>query len=67
MNFNLVERSQEDIDKETKELFEEVKPSLDKGHNLYSAVKELKKVRYVRTHCAWYRRLEEYCKEQGYE
>ena len=65
VNFSLVERSQEDISNETKELFDKCEPYLKEGWGLIYAITEITGSKPP-TSVDWYRRLKQYCREKGY-
>ena len=56
----IIERSQADINRETEELYEQIKPYLDKGYGVYKSVKIVKNKNSVNTNLAWYKRIVEY-------
>jgi len=64
-NFRIIERSDEDLDRETEELFKEIQPLLDNGLSIKQAVKVTKNATITGEN-AWYKKLKEYCKERGY-
>ena len=65
----IVERSSQDIDNETKKLFEDCKPLLDEGMGFYSAIRQVKGLRTSSNfgNSSWYKRFKAYAKSQGYE
>lgn len=62
----IIERSMSDRLRETKELFEQVKPLLDKGYSYNQAVIKVKKIPGVNTRSGWFKDLIEYGEEMGY-
>lgn len=63
----IIERSTKDCENETKALFEQIKPLLDKNISFYRSVCIVKKVNGVGSNAAWFRELKDYAKQQGYE
>ena len=65
----VIERTTDDVDKETKELFEKCKPYLDQGKGFYEACRIVRNI--PETSCfgnrSWYKRFREYSKTQGYK
>ena len=59
----IIERSQADIQRETEELYEQIKPYLDKGYGVNKSVKIVKNKNSVNTNLAWYKRIVEYANE----
>ena len=62
----VIERSAADVDKETKELFQQIEPLIQQGHSICNAVKTIKNMSSVNTKLGWYRRIKEYTISQGY-
>ena len=64
----VIERTQEDIDQETKELFQECKPYLDKGYGFYKTLRIVKNIPETSSfgNSSWYKRFREYAIKQGY-
>lgn len=64
----VIERTQEDIDQETKELFLACQPYLDKGLGFYKTLRIVKNIPETSSfgNSSWYRRFREYAKSQGY-
>ena len=54
--------------KETEELFDEIRPFLDKGYSFNSALKKIGKLSQKKcgNNTAWYRELRQYSEERGY-
>ena len=65
----IIERTQKDIENETKELFEQCKPYLDKGYGFYRAVSTVKGLPNTNNfgNQAWYKRFRDYAVSQGYK
>lgn len=63
MVMKIVERSSADIQKETEELYEQIKPYLDEGYGVHKSVKIVKNTNSVNTNLGWYKRLVEYVNE----
>lgn len=65
----VIERSSDDVDQETRELFEACKPLLDEGKGFYEACRIVRDI--PETSCfgnrSWYKRFREYAKSQGYK
>lgn len=59
----IIERTQEDIQRETEELYAEIKPYLDDGLSVYKSVRIVKNKNSVNTNLAWYKRIVEYVNE----
>ena len=62
----VVERSTSEREQETRTLFHEIQPYLDKGYSYNQAVKKVKGLNTVNTNQAWYREVIEYGEKQGY-
>ena len=62
----VIERTTDDIDSETIELFNEIKPLIDNGYSICRAVKTVKNLTSVNTGLSWYKRIREYTISQGY-
>ena len=66
----VIEQSTAERNEETKQLFEQIKPLLDKGHTYMSACIEIGRVPLKSRHryytMAWFRELKEYGATQGY-
>ena len=60
----IIEQSDEDIDRRTRELFQEMKPLLDEGYTFTSALKMVKSS--CNTNTNWYREIRDYVLSQGY-
>ena len=65
----VIERTTQDIENETRELFEECKPLLDEGYGFYEAIRTVKKLSPSSNigHLAWYKRFRAYAESQGYK
>ena len=61
----IIERTEEDIENETKELFQAIKPYLDDGVSFTRALINVGKGRNTRSR--WYKDIREYTIQQGYE
>ena len=67
MTIRVIERTTQDMENETRELFQECQPYLDDGMGLVQAVKIVKNIDYASfQNLAWYKRLRAYATEQGY-
>lgn len=62
----IIERTTEDLQQETIELFNEIKPLLDQGESYHSAIKKIKKLTSPNSKLGWYQRLIQYGETQGY-
>lgn len=62
----VIERSDKDMDNETIQLFQQIKPLIDNGYSICNAVKTVKGINSVNTHLGWYQRVRQHCIEQGY-
>lgn len=62
----VVERNTNDRLVETKELFEQIKPLLDKGYSYNQAIIKVKKITGVNTKCGWFKDLIVYGEKKGY-
>lgn len=69
MTIRIIERTNEDIEKETQQLFQQCKPYLDKGYGFYAAIRKVKGLSESHnfTHLAWYKRFRDYAISQGYK
>lgn len=65
----IVERSSQDIDNETKQLFDDCKPLLDKGMGFYAAIRQVKGLTPSSNfgNNSWYKRFRAYAESQGYK
>ena len=61
----VIERTDKDLEDETKELFQSIKPYLDDGVSFTRALINVGKGRNTRSR--WYRDIREYTIQQGYE
>ena len=66
VTFRIREVTKEESTNETDLMFEKVKPYLDDGYTLYSALKIIMG-RRPHSNARWYKDLREYCREQGYD
>ena len=62
----IVEMSTAEREAETRELFEAIKPLLDKGYTYNKALRKVKNLRSLNTNNAWYRDVIKYGESQGY-
>ena len=64
----IIERTDTDIDNETRLLFNECKPYLDKGYGFYKTLKIVKDLPETGGigNRSWYKRFREYAISQGY-
>lgn len=60
----IIESREEDIQRETRELYAQIKPYLDEGKSFTYALKKIGKGINVKS--GWYQRLREYTINQGY-
>lgn len=60
----IIESSEKDIQNETIELFNQMKPYLDNGDTFTTALKKVG--RYSNSRAGWYKRIHEYVLNQGY-
>ena len=60
----IIESREADIQRETRELYAEIKPYLDDGKSFTYALKKLGKS--TNNKSGWYKRLREYTVSQGY-
>ncbi len=69
MMIGVIERTSDDLDKETKELFQQCKPLLDKGTGFYSAIRQVKGLNKSSNfgNSSWYKRFRAYAESQGYK
>jgi len=68
LNFVIVEKSSAERDQEDRELFDEIKPLLDKGLTIRKAVREVKGLNHNSfTNQDWYKRVYEIGVSNGYE
>lgn len=61
----IIERTDKDLENETRELFEKIKPYLDDGVSFTRALINVGKGRNTRSR--WYKDIREYTIQQGYE
>lgn len=64
---NIVSQSTSERHEETKALYDECKPYLDKGYSLRKAVMIVSDRRVSNTKNGWFRDLRDYAESQGYE
>ena len=69
MSIKIIETSTEERYMETKQLFNEIKPLLDKGYSYASALKKVGRLKSNQgvKHVAWGRDVIEYGESQGYK
>ena len=69
MTIRVIERTNEDIDKETQELFQQCKPYLDKGMGFYKACRIVRNIPETSAfgNRSWYKRFKDYAISQGYK
>ena len=65
----VIERTDADIERETVELYDEVKPLLDDGVPIEKAVKTVRGIRQSSNigNLAWYKRFRDYAIANGYK
>lgn len=65
----VIERTSAQIDEETKELFEQCKPYLDKGIGFHKACRIVKNIPETSSfgNNSWYKRFRDYAISQGYK
>lgn len=63
----VIQQSTAERKKETKELFELIKPYLDKGYSFNNAIHEVTGFRVRSVNRGWHKDLIEYGKSQGYD
>lgn len=66
MGFNVICKTSEERDKETKELFEQMKPYLLEGKSYAQAVMIVKNTKTSYSHTRWFKDLVKYGESQGY-
>ena len=64
-NFEIIERSNEDMVDEIKEMFEQCKPYLEKGYGIVYAVQSALGINPA-NNASWFKNLKKYCWEKGY-
>ena len=62
----VIERTTDDMDSETVQLFNEIKPLIDNGYSICRAVKTVKNLTSVNTKLTWYQKVKQYCIDNGY-
>ena len=62
----VIERTSTDMDCETVELFNQIKPLIEDGYSICRAVKTVKNLTSVNTNLGWYQRVRQYCIDEGY-
>lgn len=64
----VIERTTEDMENETRELFLSCKPYLDKGYGFYAAIRKVKGLSDSSNFgsLTWYKRFRDYAVSQGY-
>ena len=68
MTINVISQTTEERNAETRKIFQEIKPELDKGIAISVAVRQLKGYNHNGFQArAWYKELLKYAKEQGYK
>lgn len=65
----VIERTEEDMQQETVDLFNEIKPLLDEGKGFYEAIRTVKNISTTSSFAnrTWYKRVREYAISQGYK
>ena len=66
MTINVISQTTAERKEEIIQLYEKVKPYLDDGVGLWTAVKTVRGKAFS-TNVAWYRELRMYCRKQGYD
>jgi hypothetical protein len=67
MPIRVITQTTAERNQETRELFQQVKPYLDKGYGLWSAVREIKGTPPSNPYGGWYKDLKNYAIAQGYD
>lgn len=68
MGITVIEQTTAERQKETEELYEQVKPYLDKGLPIYKAVPQALHINHMGFHQQrWYKDLLDYAVKQGYQ
>ena len=67
MTINIISQTTSEREQETRELFDQCRPLLDKGCGLYTAVKTVTGKQPTNKKNGWYRDLIDYAAKQGYD
>ena len=67
MSIKVIETSTEERKQETRDIFQQVKPYLDRGYSLRQAVLKVSDRNITNVKNGWYRDLIEYAEAQGYD
>ena len=67
MPIKVIEQTTAERKQETRDIFQKVKPYLDRGYSLRQAVLRCTDRNITNVKNGWYRDLIEYCESQGYE
>ena len=63
----VIQQSTEERKAETIQLFEKIKPLLDKGYSFNKALSEVTDLSVTNYRCGWFKDLIDYAKTQGYD
>ena len=67
MPIKVIEQTTAERKQETVDIFQKVKPYLDRGYSLRQAVLKVSDRNITNVKNGWYRDLIDYCESQGYE